>query len=365
MNKQKFNSVVVEPDSVTLSDAKDLSSLAKTYPYSQIIHSLVAKGYSGKNEQHYKKAVATAAMYTTDRQVLKELVMPKQQAAPVKRKEAPQEDRPKEVPEQVQQKEAPKENTGKRKVDIDVSSFNTDSEILRKSLWTDLEQLKASKASYLEAFDHLDDKKTTSKAKKTVVSDSKKTTSKTSTAKNIKAESKTKPTVSTKASTKKQKTTSKKATTTAKPKATVSKIKETSKEPVKKTAKAKSSSNTTKAKASKPKAAAKKDSTSVKKKAENPSVSKASIKEQIKIIDSFIDREPSISSKPVKTVSGDQKDLSEKSTSFGDDLLSENLAQILVEQGKTQKAIDMYKKLIWKFPQKKTYFAARIEELTK
>jgi len=43
--------------------------------------------------------------------------------------------------------------------------------------------------------------------------------------------------------------------------------------------------------------------------------------------------------------------------------VSENLAQILLSQGKKQKAIEIYKKLIWKFPQKKAYFAARIEEL--
>jgi hypothetical protein len=59
------------------------------------------------------------------------------------------------------------------------------------------------------------------------------------------------------------------------------------------------------------------------------------------------------------------KDLSEKSTKFGDDLISENLAVILLRQGKKGRAIDIYKKLIWKLPQKKAYFAARIEEIKK
>lgn len=39
------------------------------------------------------------------------------------------------------------------------------------------------------------------------------------------------------------------------------------------------------------------------------------------------------------------------------------LAGIMVKQGKLEKAIDIYHKLIWKFPQKKSYFAAQIEIL--
>jgi predicted Zn-dependent protease len=50
---------------------------------------------------------------------------------------------------------------------------------------------------------------------------------------------------------------------------------------------------------------------------------------------------------------------------FGEHIVSETLADILIRQGKREKAIDVFRKLIWKFPQKKAYFAARIEELTK
>ena len=60
-----------------------------------------------------------------------------------------------------------------------------------------------------------------------------------------------------------------------------------------------------------------------------------------------------------------QEDRSLKSYKSTEDLVSENLARIMVEQGKTSKAIDIYKKLIWKFPQKKTYFATQIEKLKK
>ena len=87
---------------------------------------------------------------------------------------------------------------------------------------------------------------------------------------------------------------------------------------------------------------------------------------QYQIIEKFIEEQPSIgSAKREAQKSSDEinKDLSEKSTKFGDDLISENLAIILLKQGKKERSIDIYKKLIWKLPQKKAYFAARIEEI--
>lgn len=89
---------------------------------------------------------------------------------------------------------------------------------------------------------------------------------------------------------------------------------------------------------------------------------------QNEIIEKFIEEQPSIGAmKKEIQISQDQinRDLSEKSTKFGDDLISENLAIILLKQGKKGRAIDIYKKLIWKLPQKKAYFAARIEEIKK
>ncbi len=89
---------------------------------------------------------------------------------------------------------------------------------------------------------------------------------------------------------------------------------------------------------------------------------------QNELIEKFIIEQPSIGSiKKESEKSSEQinRDLSEKSTIFGDDLVSENLAVILLRQGKKDRAIDIYKKLIWKLPQKKAYFAARIEEIKK
>ncbi|NOS91082.1 MAG: hypothetical protein HOP30_04110 [Cyclobacteriaceae bacterium] len=86
-------------------------------------------------------------------------------------------------------------------------------------------------------------------------------------------------------------------------------------------------------------------------------------KEQIEIIDEFIKTQPSIS--PARSVSPKVEDLSEKYDIYGDNIVSETLVEILLKQGKKEKAVEMLKKLIWKFPQKKAYFAAQIEALKK
>lgn len=90
-------------------------------------------------------------------------------------------------------------------------------------------------------------------------------------------------------------------------------------------------------------------------------------KEQIQIIDEFIKAQPSITSAREKShLNTPQTDLSTiKPGEFGDNIVSETLVDILIKQGKKDKAIEVLKKLIWKFPQKKAYFAAQIEELKK
>jgi hypothetical protein len=86
-------------------------------------------------------------------------------------------------------------------------------------------------------------------------------------------------------------------------------------------------------------------------------------KEQIEIIDQFIKTQPTIS-KP-RAIPAPSEDLTEKVDIYGENIVSETLVEILLKQGKKEKAIEMLKKLIWKFPQKKAYFAAQIEELKK
>ena len=109
------------------------------------------------------------------------------------------------------------------------------------------------------------------------------------------------------------------------------------------------------------------------KKAAKPAVAKSATKsvntskspraKKKELIDKFIADEPSITQG--KAVNENQSDLSKASSELKEDLVSENLAVIYAKQGKKSKAIEIYKKLIWKFPQKKASFAARIEELKK
>jgi hypothetical protein len=97
------------------------------------------------------------------------------------------------------------------------------------------------------------------------------------------------------------------------------------------------------------------------KKSSSPKKSPKTKKDEL--IDKFIAAEPRIT--PGQATKDNQSDLSKASSELKEDLVSENLAIIFAKQGKTGKAIDIYKKLIWKFPQKKASFAARIEELKK
>jgi hypothetical protein len=88
-------------------------------------------------------------------------------------------------------------------------------------------------------------------------------------------------------------------------------------------------------------------------------------KEQIALINQFIKAQPSITNakdrQPIPV--GDLNPI--KSGEFGDNIVSETLVEILIKQGKKDKAIEVLKKLIWKYPQKKSYFASQIEDLKK
>ena len=67
----------------------------------------------------------------------------------------------------------------------------------------------------------------------------------------------------------------------------------------------------------------------------------------------------------VKIKTESLEDLSSKSTKIKKNLASENLANILVQQGKIKKAIKIYEHLILKIPEKKAYFVSQIEKLQK
>lgn len=82
---------------------------------------------------------------------------------------------------------------------------------------------------------------------------------------------------------------------------------------------------------------------------------------QIEIIDRFIKIQPTIVRQA--GTSKNDVDLSQKSVELGGEVVSVTLADLLVRQGKKERAIEVLKKLIWKYPQKRAIFAARIEDL--
>lgn len=84
-------------------------------------------------------------------------------------------------------------------------------------------------------------------------------------------------------------------------------------------------------------------------------------KEPQNIIEEFMEKQPSIDRKKEPTT---QEDLSEKSVKEME-IVTERLAEIYVLQGLKDKAIEVYEKLILKYPEKSVYFAQKIEDLKK
>ena len=98
----------------------------------------------------------------------------------------------------------------------------------------------------------------------------------------------------------------------------------------------------------------------------NPSKSKAQTREEkLKRIDSLIEKfikaEPKIVAKKVEFYS--PVNVAKQSLEFDADLVSETLATVFEKQGYFDQAIQQYEKLSLKFPEKRAYFATRIEKI--
>ena len=90
-------------------------------------------------------------------------------------------------------------------------------------------------------------------------------------------------------------------------------------------------------------------------------INRATFKEKAaSLIDDFINNQPKIS---VKKDFYSPINMANNSLKETDEAISETLAEIIFQQGNSKKAIKMYQSLSLKFPEKKAYFANRIERI--
>ncbi len=81
------------------------------------------------------------------------------------------------------------------------------------------------------------------------------------------------------------------------------------------------------------------------------------------IIDRFLKENPRISSQKEAVAAPNPPAIVDNSVEEDNELVSETLADILLKQGKNQKALGIYEKLCLKYPEKSSYFANQIENL--
>lgn len=335
MNKRKFNNLVKGSTEAAKSDLNLLDDLQKNHPYSQVIHALTAKSHKNLDSEVVSQKISFAAIYSTDRKVLKSFI----EGVPIPTPPA----KPKIKEVAKSEKIAPKKEEEDRKsVDIkedigDVKKDKTDDSSAPKETSKSLQSTDAKVAT---------ESKDSTPSDPPVKIDGEMDLIRKEIMDSLESLTKSKKLF-------KEKKAESEKKTNAKPE-----IKTTAKSEVKRT------------KGVKKKIA-------IRNKPENKLVEEINTREakpigkkqekQNKLIEEFIVRQPSIQKPDAEPDSMDKEtqDLARQSVSFGDDLVSENLAIIFTEQGKKDKAIDIYKKLIWKYPKKKTYFAGQIKKLQK
>lgn len=99
------------------------------------------------------------------------------------------------------------------------------------------------------------------------------------------------------------------------------------------------------------------------KKKEKKAILDARKKEQNDLIKAFNKKSIQIATIKENQDSTNLTDLSKNSTTFNDKIVSESFAKLLVKQNNKQQAVEIYRKLILKFPDKSAYFVALIKEL--
>lgn len=319
MDKQRLNLLINNPELLSREDQEGLSFILNEYPYMQSLYPLMVLYNKKYNTKEYKSSLQTAAIFSLDRIQLKEVLASFDFS---------------------EEKTIERSLTSEVKIisDGDSSNRSVESNHLPNSFFTELYQemdkLKKSKDAYNSILKKLEtDSKERAKLKKS------------ESAKKL---------VPAKEGSKSNKTASKASKSNLKKKNTTSVKNKATKEKVVK-------------KKMKPDAEHQTIIEEIKLK-EIKAINNEHLMEQINLITSFIEKEPSINKKMMNNNVDAKRvieDLSESSTHLSDDVISETLAKLMVKQGRKEKAIDIYKKLIWKFPQKKTYFADQIKNLKK
>lgn len=327
MDKNKFISVLHHFSGSSVAEAEEILSLKKLYPYSQVLHVLSAKVSRDHGFSNQQQELQLAAIYASDRSVLKEVMNAEYNRDVVINV----------GPEIKPAKKKSVENFTKTSsvTVLDPQILKTiDSVDLADAVLQDLQRLNKSKHDFEAMFDgisaHPTDVETVrSKAEEAVLKTHQKI-------EEIAA---------------KQEKSGKSKKERIIELARALEAERSSPEPENISEEKKTGESLI-------------DEIASTKNAINPETEKQ--KKQIEIIDQFIKAQPTIvnsKDKPMPVISGDFSTI--KSGEFGDNIVSETLVDILIKQGKKDKAVEVLKKLIWKYPQKKAYFAAQIDDLKK
>ena len=326
MEKQRFHTLLNNYTSLTSEEAQALISLEKEFPYSQVIHSLAARATQDHDLPEKEEQLHLGAIYTTDRAVFKSVMT----AIPQERKsEAYQnfqvEAQSQEVIENLQVESS-------NEIPVEVQAINAEV----KEVQTEAQEIteNISAAAALSSEDALSDIDSPEGKMDDLVSNNSfynELSHDLERLKELKHE-----------------------------------FEETVKQFENGTLSASLDSGTTLKSNSKPVDPTDELLTEIKSSKKRVKPDGPKQKEQIEIIEQFIKTQPSIKGKVASEEKALTKDdLAEKNLTYNENIISETLAQILIKQGKKDKAIEVLKKLIWKFPQKKAYFAAQIEDLKK
>lgn len=371
MNKQKFVEYLRSPESLDKATLEQLEALINEYPYFQSARTLLAKRSKQLKLKSAAVRVGSAAVYATDRVLLKryindELIFlnpmvvheshegdherdltaaiktSRIASAQTKKAALPAPRPAQEPPKPEAEKPRPTTPVASKPAPAEQPPSNLDHII--EELYRDMEELKVNREKLRKIENQLAEEEAVDEAVKKATQ---------------KAEDPTREAQSEKKEEIKKASESRSARV-SKPAAEAD---TTKKGTPKKT-------SPTKAPKAKKAAAAKKPAT--KKAGDGKDTSEKSSKKEDKgepkgvnqeeIIANFIKSNPTISP-PDRSKPREQVDLSGASTELHPEIASEYLAEIYLEQGKTERAVQIYEALMVRFPKKSIYFADIIKKI--